>query len=228
MTDRFEDLTYGGYEAKAPPTDHLQEPVHHTRDGKRCEYYINGDGKSKPVLLTINKRYRSWNTFVSELEQKSKSACQYIFSIATGKRITKLEDFIHGERYVISGPSQKKLIPADYGSGNVKWTNRPMSTKVGNIRNTEMGLLSKYPPPPDAKPPGKYKKVKPPRLMTITNNTNRGIKAKVVINPNTSQLFEDVLSEMGSMVDVSPVNSLYTSKMPFVRVGSIKIALPLL
>ena len=153
---------------------------------------------------------------MTELEQKFKSQCKYIFSVRTEKKITSLDEFLHGERYVISPKSLKEFKRAEYGSGQGKWSNRPISTKVGKIRNAELGLLAKNPPPKQLKKKGE---VKPPRLMTITNNTNRGIKAKVVINPNTSQLFEEVLSEMGFMVECGCACALYTTKMPFIRVS---------
>ncbi len=218
--DRFEDLSHEG---RAPPPDFPPEPEEATpRDGKICDFFINGDVASSCVPFTINKKVRSMDNLCSELERRCKASCAFIFSIRTGKRINKVDEFVHKAQYVISGPNKKKYIPLEYGLASTKWSNRPISTKVGKIRNSEMNLLSRDPGAPGAKPYGKYKKgeMKPPRLMVITNNTNRGCKAKVVINPNTQQLFEDVLAEMGVMVDVPHVSALYTSKHPFVRVSS--------
>ena len=218
-TDRFEDLSYDG---KAPPQEPQPGPIQpQPRDGKRCEFYINGKGDSKQVIVTINKRIKDTDALKTELEQKCKSACKYIICIRTGKIIHKLEDFLHGEQYVISGPGQKTLKDAKYGSRH-GWSNRPISTKVGKIRNSELGLLAKDLPSP-ASNTRKKREHKPARLMTITSNTNRGIKATVVLNPCTTQLFEDVLAQMGSMVAVCNPVALYTTEMPFIRVRLLKM-----
>ncbi len=99
---------------------------------------------------------------------------------------------------------------------------RPDSVKAGNIKRKDLALISNK-PAPIQKPHVKYKKgeVKPPRVVTIINNTQRGTREKVVINPNTSQMFEEVLCEMGPMIDIDKdkVSAMYTCTPPFSRVS---------
>lgn len=64
-----------------------------------------------------------------------------------------------------------------------------------------------------------------PRILLIRSNTDRDSRQKVIFNPYTSQSYEDVLVDVGNMVDIKypPVTALYTANPPFIKVRLLLI-----
>jgi hypothetical protein len=62
--------------------------------------------------------------------------------------------------------------------------------------------------------------VKRPRALVIRSNTDRTSRQTVLLNPLTSQTFNDVLTDVTNMLRVRypPVMALYTAKSPYQQV----------
>ena len=59
-----------------------------------------------------------------------------------------------------------------------------------------------------------------PFVMTLISNLYRDSREKLILNPNTTQNFEDVLADLQNMVNIPrpPVKALYTEAKPHVKV----------
>lgn len=60
-------------------------------------------------------------------------------------------------------------------------------------------------------------------MLTIISNTHRNSQQKVFLNPDTSQTFEQMLADVGSMIRLQrpPVTALYMAHPPYRKVSSL-------
>lgn len=59
------------------------------------------------------------------------------------------------------------------------------------------------------------------RLLTIISNSHRDSQQKVLLNPDTTQNFDEMLSDVGSMIKMQypPVTALYMAQPPYRKVS---------
>ena len=59
-----------------------------------------------------------------------------------------------------------------------------------------------------------------PKVVTIISNSHRDSQEKVILNPRTTQTYEEILQDVSSMLrmEYPPVSALWTSKKPNIKV----------
>ena len=207
--------------------------------GQLVTFYRNGDPIYKGLQTGISRQlFPTFETLVIWLNEKIQTTCgvRYIFSLATGKEVRELGEFRAGEKYVVS--SSRSLLRVNYGKNtNIYWRNRALS--AGKIRKAELDMYRRienrtrksrsYPGSragSDRSPFAKYPLGLKPRILTIRNNLHRDRVQKVILNPKTTQSFEEMLRDIGEMLQVPgeerlEAQALYTAKPPYrkVRLG---------
>jgi microtubule-associated protein-like 1/2 len=218
----------------------LGEPGTHR--GKRVTFYRNGDSHYKGLQTSISKKqFGNIESLIIWLNEKIPTTCgvRYIFSLGTGQQIRDIDDIHVGGKYVVS--SSRSVIQVNYGKGdNLYWRNKALS--AGKIRRAEIDLFFRRDqnrPQKSHSYPGsraesnrttqlsKYPSGVKPRLLTIRNNLHRDTVQKVILNPKTTQNFDEMIKDIGSMLQVPGeekfvVTALYTAKPPYKKVFSNK------
>ena len=68
-----------------------------------------------------------------------------------------------------------------------------------------------------------------PLVITVISNMYRDSHEKLILNPNTTQNFEDVLADLQNMVTIPhpPVRALYTESKPHIKVRTyVTVSIP--
>jgi hypothetical protein len=63
-----------------------------------------------------------------------------------------------------------------------------------------------------------------PLVITVISNLLRDSHEKLILNPNTTQNYEDVLADIQNMITIPhpPVKALYTENKPHIKVSLCK------
>lgn len=208
------------------------------RKGNLVRFYRNGDPNFKGLTTSVSqKQFATFETLLVWLNEKisTTAGVKYIFQIPDGKEIRDIADFIAGRSYVVS--SVRKIKHVDYGASKERfWQNKAPS--AGKIRKQDHPLFSHDDTKKSHSYPGSrtgsltsrslngYSSpaLNRPRILTIRSNTNRESKQKVIFNPQTTQTFEEMLSDISGMVKMEfpPVTALWTSKAPQRQVSCLQ------
>lgn len=218
-TDRFEESQI--------PEDN---PIHHATENNRLKslnrrgnivrFFRNGDPHFKGVDVCISqKSFPNFETLLMYLNDKitTTTGVRHVFSCSDGTEIKSVTEFRGGIAYVVS--SVKKINrEINYGfSRESFWINKKPS--AGKIRKGETHL---YKPSADYHYPAEFANPKKPRIITIISNLNRDSRAKLILNPNTMQTFEDFLSDLQIIhLPRPPLKALYTEKPPHSMVRNL-------
>ena len=211
-----------------------------THRGKRVVFYRNGDFHYKGLQTSISKKqFSSIEALLIWLNGKisTTGGVRYVFSLSTGQQIRDIDDIHSGGKYVVS--SSRYLIQkkgAIYGKGDdMSWKNKPMSagTRRSNdlffSRDRQIPMKSHSYPVSRAGSNGtlmsKYPSGVKPRLLIIRNNLHRDTVQKVILNPKTTQSFDEMIKDVGSMLQVPgqdkfEVTALYTAKTPYKKAST--------
>ena len=207
--------------------------------GKLVTFFRNGDFHYKGLQTSISKRqFPTLESLIIWLNEKipMTSGVRHIYSLSTGRQIDQIDEIISKINYVVCSSRS-----ADFGDGEklygnvvpVIWRNKAFS--AGKIRRSENTLFYR---PGDKKPSKshsyptsragsnhtqKYPAGIRPRMLTIRNNLHRNVVQKVILNPKTTQSFDGMIKDIGSMLQVTgedtfTVNALYTAKPPYRKV----------
>lgn len=145
---------------------------------------------------------------------------RYILSIPDGKQVSDLNDFLHGHNYAVSST---KLLNKSIDYLNIRpknWVTR--RTSAGKFRG----------PGPLAKDKGRAGLqvrngfLPKARVLTIVKNSDRDTQEKVILNPNTNQSYEEILSDIGNMLNYPAhdrVTGLFTLRAPHRKVRTYLI-----
>ena len=193
--------------------------------GKLVTFFRNGDPHFKGLPVSVSgKNFASFETLMIFLNEKisTTAGVRHILSLPEGKEITDITDFNTGHYYVVS--SVKKLNRnVIYGnSRETYWINKNFS--AGKFRKGEAKLLVNNSDKFSKSAPGSM--VSSPqlpnsRILEIISNTNRDSVERVILNTQTTQSFEEILSDITGMIVLQhpPVTTLYTARPPFKRVS---------
>ncbi|XP_030842588.1 77 kDa echinoderm microtubule-associated protein isoform X2 [Strongylocentrotus purpuratus] len=237
--DAMFDLTPPQVRRNLPPAPKQQHPRQGKFTTKVVTFYRNGDKHFKGITLPVSIRNYSTMDVLKHF-LTGKVALSYgvrkIYSLS-GLEVQAIEDFVDGRAYVCSSGKFSDRTP--YGRAdhtNSYWsTEKPMKGVRGSDRNliinesdpTNNVLIEEFP----TSRFGKFARrlsvnavtqnpsIEPqvaqwakPRVIQIVSNTHRASRAKILINPKTSQTFDDVLKDMSQaiMMHNPPVRKLFT------------------
>ncbi|XP_033763625.1 echinoderm microtubule-associated protein-like 2 isoform X2 [Pecten maximus] len=222
---RGHPFTLGGagrYEQRKNGTTASVKTVPAIPPGKRKEngvkanlvtFYINGDRNYKGLTLAVSsKTWLNIDKLKEHLTVKigTNWPVKCIFTIPDRQLIDDLDKFENNRSYIVCKDKNAQVNGIQYGYSKEKhWvTKRP---SAGKIRKNDLTMLKQNPP---ANSPSKNR-----RVITIIQNKNRIRKEKVILNPETSMSFDQILSDMGDMINMH-ATSLYLYKKPETRVTS--------
>ncbi|XP_033642081.1 echinoderm microtubule-associated protein-like 2 isoform X1 [Asterias rubens] len=226
------------YQPTAPTKPPLQEGRFTT---KVVTFYRNGDKHFKGVTLPVNQRnFRQWDTLLKYLAEKIHLpyGVRYVYGLG-GDQVGSIAELVDGRAYVCASGQFSRNVP--YGRvehANKHWQNRKPS--VG-VRGSDLELfqseasrrwhetfdkvggdplvpaMAQYVPyntnvnsilaiDPTV---GQHAK---PRVVVIISNTHPASRASILLNPKTTQSFEQVLRDMTPAIVMSspPIKQLYT------------------
>lgn len=195
------------------------------RRARKVHFYTNG----KPYLsrLTVSlapgRDFQTFEQFCAYLSLKSPvltNGVRYIFTL-NGRRITELSELEHDQSYVAS--SSRHFIAYTYGHnfapiyGRVPDRARylakqeelrmvrPLSSKYNNVY-AELDRLS---PTPANKTEA--------RVLTVVNNRDHALSAKVIVNLRSPKTFELVLRDLAQAVRLRFPKRMFTAAGQEVR-----------
>ncbi|XP_022090492.1 echinoderm microtubule-associated protein-like 2 isoform X2 [Acanthaster planci] len=227
------------YEPLAPPKPAPHEGRFAT---KVVTFYRNGDKHFKGVTLPVNQRnFRLWDTLLKYLGEKIHLpyGVRYVYSLA-GEQITSVAELVDGRAYVCASGQFAKNVP--YGrvqhadrpwlnrkpSGGVRGSDRELyqnepsrrwheaMDQISNEREPVPALANYVPHNPNVNSilaiESSYVGYAKPKMVLIISNTHRASRASILLNPRTTQSFEQVLRDMTPAIVMSspPVKQLYT------------------
>lgn len=209
--------------------------------GKLVTFFRNGDSNYKGFTTSISfKKFATFETLLVWLNEKipTTAGVRHVFALPEGYEVNDVGDFVNGHSYVVSGLKRLNMsVVYGYSKENY-WHNRQMSggknrrydRRLIRYREDSDGNSSLEPfsnNPISSTQPGIVIGASPiqnrPRVFTLISNSHRGSREKVILNPNTTQTFEEILHDCTNIIKMSqpPVQALYTAKHPFRRVQSI-------
>lgn len=208
---RYEPSRMRNFESEG--NEYPDNPGHNKR-GKRVTFFRNGDKNFKGIKVSINKKtFPNFETVLMNLNDKipTTAGVRYIFSWPEGKEIKSITEFVGEKHYVVS--SVRKLNKSVcYGEIKVQeWSSKSLS--AGKVRKSELALFQR-PKSPENLP-------KRPRVLTIISNLSRESREKVILNPQTTNNFEEFLLDVPTLINIPnpPAVSMYTEKAPHTMVS---------
>ncbi|XP_072175162.1 echinoderm microtubule-associated protein-like 2 [Diadema setosum] len=223
---------------KAPPKKQQSKQGRFTT--KVVTFYRNGDKHFPGVTLPLSvRKYATMDVLKTFLTGKVSLpyGVRKIYSLA-GIEVQSVEDFVDGRAYVCASGQFNDRTPYGRADHTQKhWrTEKPSNglrgsdlnlftkdstsntlnvleedfpkSRFGNIaRRHSLNLVSKNP----SIDPLVAQWAKP-RVIQIVSNTHRSSRAKILLNPKTSQCFDDVLKDMSPAIMLTnpPVRKLFT------------------
>ncbi|XP_019637307.1 PREDICTED: echinoderm microtubule-associated protein-like 2 isoform X1 [Branchiostoma belcheri] len=193
-----------------------RQPLSQPRRARRVTFYRNGDPHWKGVNFAINnKRIRNMEALLILLSEKIPLpyGVRHVYTLG-GKRLTDLSELEHGKSYVCASGEMVKGV--DYGRKTERyWHNRK---PTAGRRRGENYLYKEDPVDRisiDSRQSMMSDQLSPrskPRVITIISNTHRDSRGKILLNPRTSQNFEDILRDMTGAIKMTnpPIEALYT------------------
>lgn len=205
---------------------------------KVVTFYRNGDKHFQGVQLPVNgKIFRTWESLLTVLNGKIPLpyGVRNIYTL-TGDEVKNVVELVDGRAYVCASGQFNPRIP--YGKvefADKHWSNRRLS--AGANRHTDRRLLTLKDDDGDderksralasnidADPSSINKSTSilaidpsvshfvKPRVVTVISNTHRGSRAKILINPKTTQTFEQIMKDVTQSIVMSnpPVKQLFT------------------
>ncbi|XP_021353447.1 echinoderm microtubule-associated protein-like CG42247 isoform X3 [Mizuhopecten yessoensis] len=210
---RYEQRKNGTGSVKTVPAI---QPGKRKENGVRANlvtFYINGDRNYKGLTIAVSgKKWLNIDKLKEHLTQKIGThwPVKCIFTIPDRQLIDDLDKFENNRSYIVCKDKNAQVNGIHYGYSKEKhWvTKRP---SAGKIRKHDLGMLKQNAP---ANSPSKNR-----RVITIIQNKNRVRKEKVILNPETPMSFDQILSDMGDMINMN-ATALYLYKKPETRVTS--------
>ncbi|KAK7094169.1 echinoderm microtubule-associated protein-like CG42247 isoform X1 [Littorina saxatilis] len=192
-------------------SDRTESEQNHKK-ARRVWFFRNGDADFKAKLVLVSpKTYPTFETLLVGLGEKevpTVAGVRHIFSWPEGKEIKSVTDLQNGRYYVCA--SVNRLIRVNYGNSREQfWHGGKMHHLENHLFVHKNGTATS---PPNNQPK--------PHVITVISNMYRDSHEKLILNPNTTQNFEDVLADIQNMVTVPhpPVKALYTEATPHIKV----------
>lgn len=220
-------------------------------------FYRNGDPQFRGFTATVSPdSFSSLEQLLLWLSDKieTTAGCRFLFRLADGKRVKEIDELLPDQAYVVS--SVRRLITdCAYGQNSQRfWYNRRKADEHEQTsrvrlppRVAEPVAISNEPRRRRSDPSRPSEQLRmsetytlatngsggarlaprQPRVLTVISNTHRSSWRRVLINPASTQSFEDMVYSFSEMVLFSypPCRSMYTSQPPFVKVSFVLLSI---
>lgn len=213
----YNEYRYERYESYPPS---LLDREQHSK-AIRVKFFKNRDALHKGIVLSISeKMFPSMDSLMNHLNNKidTPQGVMYIFRLEDGKLIQNVKEFQPGDECVVSSTLKiDRRIQYGQISGPPSPTKRglPIQRSQGSsrehvLRGNHTGGMNRSPNQAKSKP----------LTFTVINNTMRSVQDKMIINPHTEQSFEQMLADMGEVVNMldNPATALYCAVPPYTKV----------
>lgn len=215
----YNEYRYERYESYPPS---LLDREQHSK-AFRVKFFKNRDALHKGIVLSISeKMFPSMDSLMNHLNNKidTPQGVMYIFRLEDGKLIQNIKEFQPGDECVVSSTLKiDRRIQYGQISGPPSPTKRglPIQRSQGSsrehvLRGSHTGGMNRSPNQAKSKP----------LTFTVINNTMRSVQDKMIINPHTEQSFEQMLADMGEVVNMldNPATALYCAVPPYTKIES--------
>ncbi|CAM1304413.1 Uncharacterised protein g3757 [Pycnogonum litorale] len=193
---------------------------------KMVTFYKNGDALFSGLKVSLT--FSSMEALNDYLTARANipNGARYIFTL-DGRRISRLEQLEHDGLYVVSGTKNFENLP--YGQQKVNdWQRNGIKVKAAGLRSADLQLIRPLPKTvqklPNSKLPfntsggGLNSTMAGPgsrdgRVIQVINNLDHSIWSRVLLNLKTSQMFTDVLEDLGHVLKMKEgtPKKLYTT-----------------
>ena len=213
--------------------------------GRLVTFYRSGDSDFKGIRTSINKQFPKFDSLLNWLSERINipGGVNHLFEIPNGLEIKHIDEIRDGCSYVAS-KTRRWNRSARYGDSKEQyWSNRVPS--ASKFRRNERNLLTdprgkrwhSYPNsrasmqsgPPQAQGQIGFQMPRDirPRVLTIISNTTRNSREKVILNPQTTQTYEEMLQDITGMLRMQepPVTALWTTRKPYRKVSDFALTL---
>ncbi|CAE1225149.1 EML1_2 [Acanthosepion pharaonis] len=192
------------------------EPKKLNRKGRLVTFYRNGDPFSSGLIVSISqKSFPTLDSLLAWLNTKivTTNGVKFIFSYPDGHEVKSVSDFRGGYLYVVSST---RTFNRNIKYGVCKEQQQMWSNKALTGENMKNGAAN----PNVVKGRSRHGSLGGqtqwrPRVITVISNTNRELRERLILNPKTTQNFEELPLWKGR-----PVKALYTIQPPYIKVES--------
>ncbi|KAL3873989.1 hypothetical protein ACJMK2_037062 [Sinanodonta woodiana] len=204
---------------------------------KFVDCYINGEPFKKPMRIPFTlKLYGTCERLLDDLNERYKHppAFHYIFLWPSGKLVEDTTEIAEAPENNTIVVSRRSRLVTYIQYGNVEYEGRygSVSDKYSSQSESREGNGSQREKP---LPKKRFNELSPrrshngllggeslaPLVIYVISNTDRKIKERLIINPNTGESFEDILKAAGSVLKLKPpTKGLYSSKAPYKKIES--------
>ncbi|XP_060074647.1 neuronal migration protein doublecortin-like [Ylistrum balloti] len=190
------------------------------------KFFKDDDRLYRGVTVSINDRqFKSIESLYEYLNVKidTKKGVRHIFKLKTETEVKSVKELERGDICIVSsGARFKKDVvmcnllmeqPISPTKSFITNTNRS-SREQG--RSTHERFNDSSNRTPNSTAPNKQV------TFTIISNTDRYSKEKMILNPNTTQSFEQILDDMGTMLQLKypPATGIFSTRKPFQQIYS--------
>ncbi|XP_033733893.1 protein rpi-1-like isoform X2 [Pecten maximus] len=189
-------------------------------------FFKDDDRLHRGVTVSINDRqFKSIESLYEYLNDKidTKKGVRHIFNFKTKKEVKTVKELERGDVCIVSSSTRfkkdvimyhllmdqpisptKSLITNSHRSSRDQGRHERAQINDGNTRT------------PNSTAPGKQV------TFTIVSNTDRYSKEKMILNPNTSQPFEQLVEDMGTMLQLKypPATGIFSTRKPYQQIYS--------
>lgn len=176
-----------------------------------------GDRGNKVIRVSVNERmFPQLSGLLLFLNQKmdTVSGVRHIFRKETGKEVKDVSEIEAGDVCIVSSTSKTKKINFNdpFGPSPTKSINSTRGHSFNRNARTNSHNSS---------PHGVMGKSNKPIGINIVSNSIRSSRKKMMLNPQTTQPFEDMLVDIGMIVKMEqpPATSLHMAVAPYTKVS---------
>ncbi|XP_069116059.1 protein rpi-1-like [Argopecten irradians] len=214
---------YERYEGE-PPT--LQDRETRGR-AVLVKFFKDDDRLHRGITVSINDRqFKSIESLCEYLNTKitTKHGVRHIFNPKTKKEVKSIKELERGDVCTVSSNARFKndvimhniLMEQSTSPTKSLVTNSQRASRdQGRYDRSQLSDGSSTRTPNSTAP---AKKV----TFTIVSNSDRYSKEKMILNPNTSQPFEQLVEDMGTMLQLKypPATGIFSSRKPYQQIFS--------
>ncbi|OWF52311.1 echinoderm microtubule-associated protein-like CG42247 [Mizuhopecten yessoensis] len=218
----YASARYERYEGD-PPT--LQDREMKGR-ANLVKFFKDDDRLHRGVTVSINDRqFKSIESLCEYLNKKidTKMGVRHIFNLKTKKEVKSVKELERGDICIVSSSQRFKkdvimynlLMDQPISPTKSLTTNSHRSSREQGRATHERAQFN------DSRTSNSTATNKQV-TFTIISNTDRYSKEKMILNPNTTQPFERILEDMGTMLQLKypPATGIFSSRKPYQQIYS--------
>ncbi|KAL5009141.1 hypothetical protein ScPMuIL_014722 [Solemya velum] len=182
--------------------------------GKLIRFCKNNDPLFAGITVSLsNKMFPTFESLLEHLNTKipTPTGVRCVFSCPDFDEVTNLTEFESGPVYIVSS-TRKVAKQIDYGAivpaGGKGKSGEPNSKSRRRSNNKSTSSLPS--------------KIKPPLKLRLISNLARDSCETMILNPKTTQNFEDLVTDLGSLLKIpkEPASALFMADEPYKKIES--------